>query len=99
MGEFKAANTLSTMGRYKWSMQESVLLKLLKDVRRESGLSGPAIQKMLKRPNSYVAKVESGEKRLDVLELRELCQACGITLHEFTTRLDDELEKILTVEK
>lgn len=82
------------MGRYKWSTQESVLLKLLKDVRQESGLSGPAIQKMLKRPNSYVAKVESGEKRLDVLELREFCCACSITLNEFTKRLDDRLDLI-----
>jgi len=87
------------MGRYKWSMQEDILLKLLKDVRRESGLSGPAIQKMLKRPNSYIAKVESGEKRLDVLELKEFCNACGTTLHEFAIRLDDRLEKIFRVEK
>ncbi len=86
------------MGRYKWSMQEIVLLKLLKDMRRESGLSGPAIQKMLKRPNSYVAKVESGEKRLDVLELREFCHACGVTLHEFTLRLDNKLEQIHMIE-
>lgn len=99
MGERKAAHMVFSMGRYKWSLQESVLLKLLKDVRHESGLSGPAIQKMLKRPNSYVTKIESGEKRLDVLELRELCHAYGITLRDFTTLLDKRLEQILTFEK
>jgi len=84
------------MGRYKWSTQEDVLLKLLKDVRQDSGLSGPAIQRLLKRPNSYVSKVESGEKRLDILELKEFCCACGITLSEFAKRLDDRLGYIFT---
>jgi len=96
MGECKDAHMIFFMGRYKWSLQEDILLRLLKDVRRESGLSGPVMQKMLGRPNSYIAKVESGEKRLDVLELREFCRVCGITTYEFTKRLDDRLEQILS---
>jgi hypothetical protein len=75
------------MGRYKWSVQETALLKLLKEIRQEAGLSGPAIQKALNRPNSYVAKVESGDKRLDILELNEYCQVCGISLEKFSARL------------
>jgi len=86
------------MGRYKWSLQEEVLLKLLKDIRQEAGLSGPAIQKMLNRPNSYVAKVESGEKRLDVLELKELCCAYGVTLHDFSQRLDNKLKPLIEID-
>lgn len=80
------------MGRYKWSTQEEALLKLLKSIRSESGLSGPAIQKKLDRPNSYVAKVESGDKRLDILELNEYCRVCGTTLPEFGSRLEQALK-------
>ena len=79
------------MGRYKWSLQESVLLQLLKDIRQEAGLSGPEIQKELNRPNSYVAKVESGDKRLDILELNEYCQICDIDLEDFSKRLINAL--------
>lgn len=79
------------MGRYKWSAKEEVLLQLLKEIRQESGFSGPIIQKQLSRPNSYVAKLESGDKRLDILELREYCQACGVTVEEFSRRLDTAL--------
>ena len=81
------------MGRYKWSIQESLLLDLLKSIRFEAGLSGPNIQKLLGRPNSYVAKVESGDKRLDILELNEYCKVCNISLTEFTKRLEERLSQ------
>ena len=79
------------MGRYKWSGPEAVLLKHLKKMRADAGLSGPEIQRRLNRPNSYVSKVESGEKRLDILELREYCQACGVSIIDFIHRLEEKL--------
>ncbi len=79
------------MGRYKWSIYEEALLGLLREIRQEAGLSGPQIQKALSRPNSYVAKVESGDKRLDILELYEYCNVCGIMLSEFSHRLEIKL--------
>ena len=79
------------MGRYKWSGPEAVLLKHLKKMRAEAGLSGPEIQRRLNRPNSYVSKVESGEKRLDILELREYCQACGVSIVDFIRNLEKTL--------
>jgi len=68
-----------------------VLLKHLKQMRANAGLSGPEIQRRLNRPNSYVSKVESGEKRLDILELREYCQACGVSIIDFIHRLEEKL--------
>jgi len=82
------------MGRYKWSIHEEALLGLLKDIRQEAGLSGPQIQKALSRPNSYVAKIESGDKRLDILELYEYCNVCGISISEFSNRLEVKLSAL-----
>lgn len=70
-----------------------MLLKHLKKMRADAGLSGPEIQRRLNRPNSYVSKVESGEKRLDVLELREYCQACGVSVVDFIHSLEKKLSK------
>lgn len=81
------------MGRYKWSGPETVLLKHLKEMRAEARISGPEIQRRLNRPNSYVSKVESGEKRLDILELREYCGACGISMVDFVHGLEKKLSK------
>jgi transcriptional regulator with XRE-family HTH domain len=39
-------------------------------------------------PQSFVSKYESGERRLDVLELRLVCRAVGVSLQEFVRRLE-----------
>jgi len=80
------------MGRYKWSKQEEILLKLLKQLRVDAGMTQRQPMVKLNRPQSYVSKYESGEKRLDILELKELCDACGVSLAEFTKKLEQELD-------
>jgi transcriptional regulator with XRE-family HTH domain len=38
-----------------------------------------------------VSKYESGERRLDILELRAVCEALGITLVKFCKRLEEAI--------
>ncbi len=37
---------------------------------------------------SYVSKYESGERRLDILELRQVCQVLGISLTDLILRFE-----------
>ena len=39
-------------------------------------------------PQSFVSTYESGERRLDVIELRHVAQAIGTTLEVLVSRLD-----------
>jgi hypothetical protein len=39
-----------------------------------------------------VPKYEAGARRLDLLELKEVCDATGVELVEFVRRFDAELE-------
>ena len=59
-----------------------VLWSLLLQVRVEAGLRHVDVAK-LGVPQSYVSNYESGERRLDILELRNLCEALGITFAKF----------------
>jgi len=43
-------------------------------------------------PQSLVSKYESGERRLDILEVREVCQALEVPFPEFAKRLEKELK-------
>ncbi len=43
-------------------------------------------------PQSVVSKWESGERRLDLLELRDVCEALGISLVDFVKRFEKALE-------
>jgi transcriptional regulator with XRE-family HTH domain len=53
------------------------LLQVLVAARREMGLTQQALAECLGRPQSYVAKVETGERRLDVVELIEWAACLG----------------------
>lgn len=76
------------MPKAKSSRSRTPLLGLLKAVRTDAGLTQSQLARKLGQPQSYVSKYESGERRLDVLELRQVCLACGLTLGEFTSRME-----------
>lgn len=71
--------------------QQESLQRLLRQIRLDVGLRQVDLANRLGRPQSFVSKYESGEKRLDILELRQICEAVGISLVEFVRRLEDSL--------
>jgi transcriptional regulator with XRE-family HTH domain len=56
-------------------MEYQVFLKNLKQARKEAGLTQVEIAKKLNQPQSYISKCESGEKRVDVIELLKFAKA------------------------
>lgn len=46
----------------------------LKRARLEAGLTQVQVSKKLKCPQSYVSKVEAGEQRLDIVELKKFAE-------------------------
>lgn len=56
------------------------LIAILRRVRQAKHLSQRALSETLGRPQSFVAKYETCERRLDVLELLRICRALGIRL-------------------
>ena len=58
------------------------LLALLRELREEAGLSQVELARRLRQPQSWVSKVESAERRLDVEELRRMCDALGTDLEQ-----------------
>jgi transcriptional regulator with XRE-family HTH domain len=53
------------------------LRELLTDARLKAGLTQLDAAERLGRPQSFVSKYESGERRLDVVEYLEVCAAVG----------------------
>jgi len=69
----------------------SILLRRLRALRTAAGLTQVDLSMALQRPQSYVSDVERGSRRMDLLQLRELCQACGQSLTEFVDEFEQEL--------
>jgi transcriptional regulator with XRE-family HTH domain len=70
---------------------EEQLQLLLRQMRTEAGLTQTEIAQRLGQPQSFVSKYESGERRLDVLELRGVCAVVGVSLADFVQRLEQAL--------
>ncbi len=64
---------------------------LLRQIRQEANLRQIDLAKQLGQPQSFVSKYESGERRLDIFELRQICEVTGISLVEFVRRLENLL--------
>jgi len=52
--------------------------RLLSLARDESGLTQLEVATRLSKPQSFVAKYEGGERRVDVIEFIEICDALNI---------------------
>jgi transcriptional regulator with XRE-family HTH domain len=75
----------------KHTDQKKRLQNLLRQIRVEAGLRQVDLAERLGQSQSFVSKYESGERRLDILELRQICSVVGISMEEFISRLEDTL--------
>lgn len=58
---------------------------LLVTARENAGLTQVEVSTRLGRPQSFVAKYEGGERRLDVVEFIEVCAALDVDPHTILT--------------
>jgi transcriptional regulator with XRE-family HTH domain len=72
--------------------KQELLLSLFRAVREEKGLHQTDVAGALGRPQSFVSKYEAGARRLDLLELKDVCDAVGIELTEFVRRFEAALD-------
>jgi len=59
------------------------LTDALRRARETAGLTQADVAKKLRVYASFVSKVESGERRIDVIELKQFCRAYGLELVAF----------------
>ncbi|MDN7458580.1 MULTISPECIES: helix-turn-helix domain-containing protein [Burkholderia] len=64
--------------------------QLLSKAREDAGLTQTEVAARLRRPQSFVAKYEGGERRLDVVEFIEVCAVLGVEPNSIITPLRKE---------
>ena len=69
------------MGRTLRSAGHVALMAALKQARLEAGLTQTDVAERLKRPQSFVAKYENGERRIEVVDFVQIVQAIGCDGH------------------
>jgi transcriptional regulator with XRE-family HTH domain len=80
------------MDKSIYTTQQECLQALLRQVRLATGLRQVDLAKRLGEPQSFVSKYESGQRRLDLVELLQVCHALGISLVELVRRFEKSVK-------
>lgn len=68
-----------------YSIEHKHLVGRLKKARREAGFDQNEVAKLLRTTQSYVSKIESGQRRIDVVQLKRLAEIYRKDLSFFIT--------------
>ena len=61
------------------------LLRKLEEARKNTGLKQTEVADKLKKPQSYVSKIESGERKISFTELEDLSKIYSVPITYFET--------------
>ena len=68
--------------------QQKALLSLLRQLRLKAGLRQVDMADALGKPQAFVSYYESGARRRDLLELRQVCEILGVSLVDFVRKFE-----------
>lgn len=71
------------MGKSIYSTEYDFVLSQLKRARIEAGMTQAEVAKRIGKPQSYISKCESGERRLDITEVNKLAKLYKKPLNYF----------------
>jgi transcriptional regulator with XRE-family HTH domain len=73
--------------------KQKVFLELLYQVRVNSGLRQIDLADKLNVNQSFISKIESGERRIDIIELIEICESIDVSIVDFIEKLSQKLNE------
>jgi len=70
-----------------YSEEYQLVINTLKNARKARGITQAQLAEALGKPQSFIAKVENGERRLDVVEFVHLARLVGVDVAEVVQTL------------
>lgn len=75
-----------------WDVEREALRLVLRGFRENNGLTQAGLSKTLGKPQSYVSKYESRERKLDFVEVLKICEALNVSVQELLERYVQQSE-------
>lgn len=79
----EAVNKVKNMSKSNYSKEYQYLLEQLNKAREDAGLTQKMVSEKLKKPQSYISKCESGERRIDPIELKKFAKIYNKQINYF----------------
>jgi len=79
------------MEKSVYTDEYQAVIDLLREARTNAGVTQVQLAEMLEQSQSFVSKYERGDRRLDIIQLRTVCQTLGVTLADFVKQLEKAL--------
>jgi len=71
------------MGKIIYSDEQKYLVEQLRRAREENGMDQVAVAKLLGKTQSYISKIESGQRKVDVIQLKEFSAIYKKDIYDF----------------
>jgi len=76
-----------------YTRDHATLIRLLRKTREDAGVTQVQLARKLRLTQSLYSKMERGEVRIDVIQLRTMCRVLGVDFVEFVQMLERSLGK------
>ena len=85
----------AAMARSLHTAAHRELVSAVKALRKSAGLSQRELAERLGREQNFVGRIETGQRRIDLVEWVMLCRACGVEPASELTRIVTSLAALL----
>ena len=76
-----------------FSKEYQLLIDQIYQLRLSANLKQSELANKFKVQQSFISKIESGERRIDIIELRGICFALNSNLTEFVQKLESKINE------
>ena len=90
--QYKPHFGVSQVPKSVYSEPYRIFIQLLREEREATEQSQEKLALKIGKPQSYVSKIELGERQINLVELDEWCEALGISLIGFIEKWQDAVK-------
>jgi len=77
-----------------YTREYGVMLRVLREMREQVPLTQTELASRLNVTQVFISKCESGQRRLDLIELRAWCAALGLPTSDFLEAVEGEIANL-----
>ena len=70
-----------------------IVIGMLRELREQKLLTQKELADKIGSDQTFVSKIEIGERRLDIIELKYICEALEIQLVDFIKQVEQKIQK------